>query len=129
MPGVPAHATANATPEMTSERELWPRLHAYEAQALRDYSWRSIEDAMLTRSEELWTLHLVTLKSARLQPCAVAARTLSMMVRGIYFSSRQGEIPDDWFHFAPGYAESRTACMKALDVDEREFTLPGWFGR
>lgn len=108
---------------------FWQRFQPYEHHAMHDYRWRSISEDMLRRSDELWMLHASLRGQAGLEPCKDAARTLSMMVRATYFSSLQGAIPDDWFLLAPVYMRERSDCLKALKIDEREHSLPIWFGR
>ncbi len=46
--------------------------------------------------------------------------------------SRSGirrELPEDWHFFSKRYVERRKACLSALNLDERDYPLPWWFGR
>lgn len=109
--------------------DFWLKLAPYEDQALRDYRWRSMSAELLTRADEIWRLQATGPQSGVPPPCADAARTLAMMVTSIYHSNVRSQTPADWFHFAPHYAETRGACLRALQVDESSNALPFWFAR
>ncbi len=111
------------------EIALLSRLQEYEAEAYRDYEFRSINPRVLDRSDELWKLHTELAESGKTPECAAALRVLSMMVQATYFSSRNSEIPRDWFTMAPQYENHRTACLTSLDVDADMFRLPYAFTR
>ncbi|MDX2290556.1 MAG: hypothetical protein NW217_17275 [Hyphomicrobiaceae bacterium] len=111
------------------EVALLSRLQVYEAEAYRDYEFRSTNPRVLDRSDELWKLHTELAATGETPECAAALRILSMMVQATYYSSRNSEIPMDWFTMAPQYEQHRTECLTRLDVDADAFRLPSAFLR
>ena len=110
-------------------RMFWSQLKNYETEALRDYSSNNISNDVLALSDNLWSLSSDAVVSAEYEPCRVAARTLSMMVAGSYWSAKANQVALDWHAYAANYADNRKSCLKALKYDERDYQLPMWFGR
>lgn len=110
-------------------RMFWNQLQNYETEAIRDYSSNNISNDVLALSDSLWSLSSDSIISTEYEPCRVAARTLSMMVAGSYWSAKANQVATDWHAFAGRYVDNRSHCLKALRFDEKDHRLPWWFGR
>ncbi len=114
----------------TIARMFWNRLHVYEADAIRDYTSNNVSDDVLILSEQLWDLSQQAVVEPEYETCRIAARTLSMMVAGSYWSAKSNEVAMDWHLYSGDYVKSRSHCLRALKVEEEgEHRLPLWFGR
>jgi len=105
----------------------WAMLEPLESAALRAYRQHVPNEAQEI-GQKLWEVaHSHDVDAV--PSCGRAFETLSYMLQGFYRSARRLEIPIDWHHFAPQYAERRAACLSQLKVDASAYPLPPWFGR
>ncbi|MFZ4806219.1 MAG: hypothetical protein ACOYLQ_03105 [Hyphomicrobiaceae bacterium] len=105
----------------------WTRLQPLEIAALRAYRQHVPTEAQ-ELGQKLWEeAHSHDVDAV--PSCGRAFETLSYMLQGFSSSARRAEIPIDWHHFAPQYAERRASCLSQLKVDASAFPLPPWFGR
>lgn len=110
-------------------RMFWSQLQTYETDAIRDYTSNNISPDVLSLSDHLWSLSTDSVIDQRYDTCRSAARTLSMMVAGSYWSAKANEVSMDWHLYSKQYAADRSSCLKAINISERENSLPWWFGR
>lgn len=110
-------------------KAFWSQLRSYETDAIRDYQSNNITPEVLQLSDRLYDLSLHARLSGSYGTCRKAAQVLSQMVAGNYYSAVSNRVSMDWLAFQGRYIENRSGCLKALELDEREFQLPWWFGR
>lgn len=109
-------------------RMFWNQLNHYETEAIRDYTNNNISKEVLDLSDHLWSLSSDALISNKYENCRRAARTLSTMVAGSYWSAKANEVAHDWLQYSPDYQRNRSACLRALGFEENDYQLPWWFG-
>lgn len=113
----------------TIGRMFWNQLKSYETDAIRDYRSNNVSKEVLALSDNLWSLSADSFIVSKYEPCRKAARTLSMMVAGSYWSAKANQVAMDWHQYSPSYAVDRGNCLKALRYREKDHQLPWWFGR
>lgn len=106
----------------------WDELGRLEADAFRTFRFQVVIEAEKL-GEQLWVFAHPGEQPAQPASCLKAAETLAHMVMGYVSSARRLDVPSDWYYFAPSYAEHRRACLTQLDIDERRFPLPFWYGQ
>ncbi len=107
----------------------WVQFASYEEKALRDYRWVTTTSDVIDNGRQLGALAKSDAFARQYRQCGLAARTLSYMVSGHYFSARRLAVSGDWHAMSGDYARYRSACLVELKLDERDYPLPGWFGR
>jgi len=107
---------------------VWHKLHSHEQQAFRHYERHVSNGEVRRNGEQLFELAQSEDFKIRPKTCGAAARTLAYMVSGYYASVRRAEISRDWHHYSDAYADQRAACLSELEIDERSYPLPWWFG-
>lgn len=122
--GAAAGASANEL-----SLQVWKTLLTLEEQALHDYSQAITTAEVIENGRKLKELSRTVDFQSSLQSCGLAAQTLSDMVTNHYFSRRRLAIPVDWHRFSGDYIRYRQACLVDLSLDEREHSLPTWFGK
>lgn len=128
--GLACLAPGTAEANEVIARMFWDRLHSYETEAIRDYSSNNVSEDVLVLSDNLWSLSTDAIIEAKYENCRIAARTLSMMVAGSYWSARANEVAMDWHLYSDDYVRNRSICLRALEVEENgQHRLPWWFGR
>lgn len=107
----------------------WRMYARYEEKALTDYWWRNTTPDVIDNGRQLREIARSPAFGEAHPSCGEAALTLSHMVTGQYYSSRRLAVSGDWFKLAEVYLGQRRECLDRINVDVREYPLPGWFGR
>lgn len=114
--------------DISHARVFWSQLQSYEKEAMRDYASNNISHDVLQLSDRLFDLSIQARLSGSFESCRRAANVLSQMVAGNYYSAVANRVATDWLTFQGRYVENRKGCIKALDLSERDYQLPWWFG-
>ena len=113
----------------TVARMFWNKLQSYEAEAIRDYTSNNVSPDVLHLSDNLWSLSHDAVISHEYGNCREAAKTLSLMVAGSYWSAKANAVSTDWLQYSGDYLSHRKGCLDALQYKEQDYRLPWWFGR